>query len=297
MESGPSNIIEPCHEFKAFTKTTDETKMKFTDETIRFAAACMNSRTNGTIHFGIGDTTGFKHGQVLGVDVEDKEDFANKLEKAIEVHFEHKYVKDAKKCIRHPRFVGVLSRNMTSSTKYVIEVDIVPDSLICKENYYHTNTHDMTTKKAKKKINETENSQPSKQFFVREGGSTVNLLTQTPEDKKEKRYQDVLNGISEVSELRKHAEEEHLSRVKSSTQGHLLANMITGGSLSMDKSHFEHYVVVTNKSHPSQLESLAFLVDLNPVAVLDFDPESDRGGPTESSESVNSCPMYIFQKV
>ncbi|CAL9689926.1 unnamed protein product [Knipowitschia caucasica] len=55
-ESGPSDFIEPCHEYKAFTNTTEETKMsKFKSEVIRFAAAFMNSRTNGTIHFGIGD--------------------------------------------------------------------------------------------------------------------------------------------------------------------------------------------------------------------------------------------------
>ncbi|KAK7938850.1 hypothetical protein WMY93_002176 [Mugilogobius chulae] len=52
-ESGPVDFIEPCHEYKAFTNTTDETTMiKFTAEVIRFAAACMNSRTNevnGTI--------------------------------------------------------------------------------------------------------------------------------------------------------------------------------------------------------------------------------------------------------
>ncbi|KAJ8283582.1 hypothetical protein COCON_G00024320 [Conger conger] len=57
-ETGPSRYIEPCHEFKAFIHTEEasaENKMKkFTDEALRFAAACMNSRTNGTIHFGVG---------------------------------------------------------------------------------------------------------------------------------------------------------------------------------------------------------------------------------------------------
>ncbi|XP_051814930.1 sterile alpha motif domain-containing protein 9-like [Acanthochromis polyacanthus] len=54
--------------------------------------------------------------------------------------------------------------------------------------------------------------------------------------------------------------------------------MITGNSESLDKSHFEHYVIVTNKSHPSQFESMRFLVELNPTAVLDFDPESTKHG-------------------
>nr|XP_029132027.1 uncharacterized protein LOC114918939 [Labrus bergylta] len=55
-ESGVLNFIEPCHEFKGFYNTPDESKMsKFTYEVLCFASACMNSRTNGTIHFGIWD--------------------------------------------------------------------------------------------------------------------------------------------------------------------------------------------------------------------------------------------------
>uniref|UniRef100_A0A3Q4N5G0 SAM domain-containing protein n=3 Tax=Neolamprologus brichardi TaxID=32507 RepID=A0A3Q4N5G0_NEOBR len=105
-ESGASDLIEPCHEYKAFTSTTEETKMnKFTSEVIRFAAACMNSRTNGTIHFGIGDKPEFTHGQVLGVVVEDREAFANELKSAIDGYFEYKHKQAAQTCIKPPRFV------------------------------------------------------------------------------------------------------------------------------------------------------------------------------------------------
>uniref|UniRef100_A0A3Q3XMA4 SAM domain-containing protein n=1 Tax=Mola mola TaxID=94237 RepID=A0A3Q3XMA4_MOLML len=105
-ESGASNLIEPCHEYKAFINTTDETKMtKFTSEVVRFAAACMNSRTNGTIHFGIGDKPQFVHGEVLGVVVKDKEAYANELKSAIDGYFEYKFKHTAQSCIRPPRFV------------------------------------------------------------------------------------------------------------------------------------------------------------------------------------------------
>ena len=101
-ESGASNLIEPCHEYKAFTNTTDETKMtKFTSEVVRFAAACMNSRTNGTIHFGIGDQPDFVHGEVLGVVVKDKEAYANKLKSAIDNLFEYKFKHTAQICIKY----------------------------------------------------------------------------------------------------------------------------------------------------------------------------------------------------
>ncbi|XP_026151956.1 sterile alpha motif domain-containing protein 9-like [Mastacembelus armatus] len=274
IESGPSNLIEPCHEYKAFINTTDENKMiKFIFEVIRFAAACMNSRTNGTIHFGIGDMPDFTHGQVLGVVVEDKEAYANELKSAIERCFEYKHKDTAQMCIKPPRFVEVLYKDMTSSDKCVIEVDIVPDSTICEENIYHTFNSGKT--KAKKK---------EKQFYVRDGGSSKDLYPDATSGKDvEKNYQKFIDSVAHLSQRRKTEEEKHLSLIKSSTQAsyvshHKLREIITGGTLTLDKSNFERYVIVTNKSHVRQFESLGFLVELNPTAVLDFHPESAKDG-------------------
>ncbi|XP_071752190.2 sterile alpha motif domain-containing protein 9-like [Centroberyx gerrardi] len=274
-ESGASDYIEPCHEYKAFINTSDENKMrKFTTEVIRFAAACMNSRTNGTIHFGVGDKPEFIHGEVLGVDVKDKEAYENALNDAINGYFEHKHKKTAKMCIKPPRFVGVLNKDMTSSVKCVIEVDIVPDSMICKENIYHIS---LETKKAKKKAkgketDKTETKQ-SKYFYVRDGSSSRDLLAPTTYAKPMEEYNKFVDSLPQLSQLRKQAEEKHLKVIKGSHQGSRLSQMIT-----LDKSHFERYVIVTNKSHSIQLESLAFLLELNPTAVLDFDPESAKNG-------------------
>ncbi|XP_044221089.1 sterile alpha motif domain-containing protein 9-like isoform X2 [Thunnus albacares] len=295
-ESGSLDFIEPCHEYKGFTNTTDENRMsKFIYEVIRFAAACMNSRTNGTIHFGIGDRPQFTHGQVLGVAVEDKEAYANELKSAIDVCFGHKHKQAAQMCIKPPRFVGVLNKNMTSSDKYVIEVDIVPESVICEENIYHT--FNMDTKKAKKKAKGREadktETKPSKQFYVRDGGSSRNLLATTTSAKPMEEYNQFVDSVAQRSQLRKQAEEKHLSVIKSSNQGSRLSQMITGGSLSLDKSHFECYVIVTNKSHPIQLESLGFLVELNPTAVLDFDPESAECGLQKHFEQQSTVSVHL----
>ncbi|XP_029315612.1 sterile alpha motif domain-containing protein 9-like [Cottoperca gobio] len=277
-ESGASDLIEPCHEYKGFVNTTYETKMiKFTSEVIRFAGACMNSRTNGTIHFGVGDKPNFEHGQVLGVVVQDKEAYLNGLKSAIDDNFEHKHKQTAQNCIKPPRFVEVLNKNMTSSDKWVIEVDIVPDYTMCGESIFHT--FNMDTKKAKKKVKRQETHEiVTKQFFVRDGGSSRNLLTPISSTKVMEEFKQFVDGMAQQSQRRKQAEEEHLIVIKSSTQGSRLSEMITGGTLSLDKSHYDHYVIVTNKSHPIQFESLGFLVELNPTAVLDFDPESSKHG-------------------
>ncbi|XP_038156884.1 sterile alpha motif domain-containing protein 9-like [Cyprinodon tularosa] len=269
-ESGASDLIEPCHEYKAFINAPDdETRMtKFTSEVIRFAAACMNSRTNGTIHFGIGDKPDFVHGQVLGVAVGDKEAYANGQKSAIDAFFEHKHKHTAEMCIKPPRFVEVLNRNATSADKCVIEVDIEPQFAICEESVFHT----YNTKKGKKKSKETE----SKSFYIRDGGSSKDLLASDTSSKEYERF--VHHMANELSKHRKNAEEKHFKRIKNTTQGSRLAHMITGGTLSLDKSHFERYVIVTNKSHPSHFDHLGFLIELDPTAVLDFDPESAKNG-------------------
>uniref|UniRef100_A0A667YGV9 Sterile alpha motif domain-containing protein 9-like n=1 Tax=Myripristis murdjan TaxID=586833 RepID=A0A667YGV9_9TELE len=291
-ESGASDYIEPCHEFKGFISVPDENKMcKFTTDVIRFAAACMNSRTNGTIHFGVGDKPDFTHGEVLGVDINDKEAYEKELKNAIENYFEHKHEEAAKKCIKPPRFVGVLNKDMTSSQKYVIEVDIVPNSTICEENRYFVS---LASKKGKKKAKGKETDpQQSKFFYIRDGSSTRNLFPSTTSAGSMEEFNKFVDSVAQLSQLRKQAEEKHLKGVKSTVQGSRLSQMITGGTQSLDQSHFEQYVIVTNKSHPGQLESLTFLQELNPAAVLDFDPESTKNGLQQHFEELSTVNVHL----
>ncbi|KAK7912346.1 hypothetical protein WMY93_012557 [Mugilogobius chulae] len=169
VEPGASNLIEPCHEFKEFTNTTDKTKMeKFRNETVRFAAACMNSHTNGTIHFGIKDQP---HGEVCGVPVnsKDKDRYTQHVTTVINQRF-HKVVKnEAHYCIKPPRFVPVLSKNSFQTGKFVIEVDVEPHHEFSK--LFHTY------------------NAGKKQFFIREGSSSRNLLAPNTSDKQENDYQ------------------------------------------------------------------------------------------------------------
>lgn len=276
-ETGPSDLIEPCHEFKAFNNalTPDEQKEKFMSEIIRFGSACMNSRTNGTIHFGVGDEPTFRHGQILGFVPHNKEAFLTSLSTAIEGNFEHKHIDAAKKCIKTPRFVEVLSPNMTFSNKYVLEVDIKPDNSICKENIYKV--------KSRKKKAEGEDCWS---LYIREekGTSTVNILAKS----NQRKYEAYMANISQLSIGRKEAEDKSLVELKNSVQGSRLCEMLTGGKGSMDKSHYQHYILVANKSHPGQLESLGFLCDMKLTAVLDLDPESTEHGLKTIFEKENT---------
>lgn len=265
-ETGTIGYIQPCHEFKAFTNTSEENEMtKYTYEVIRFAAACMNSRTNGTIHFGVADD-----GKILGISVQDKDSFTTRQSRAIEKHFQEQFVERAKKCIMPPRFVQVLNAAMTSTGKWVIEVDIEPSSIVCKELYFHT----LDLEKNAKDLKSSGKKNDGKSFFIRKDNSSTNLLSPDPS----KTYKKYIADMPELSQFRKDEEEKHLSEVKNSVQGSKLCEMLTGGTHSLDKSHFTWYVVVANKSHPDQLENLKFLTYMDMMAVLDFDPESAENG-------------------
>ncbi|KAF4115292.1 hypothetical protein G5714_002781 [Onychostoma macrolepis] len=118
-----------------------------------------------------------------------------------------------------------------------------------------------------KNENGGEKKKGDKSLFVRDGSSSRDLITLKERDK-------YIQAMPQLSQLRKDAEEKHLSVVKNSVQGSKLCEMMTGGTQSLDRSHFARYIVVANKSHSVLHKNLSFLLHLDPVAVLDFDPES-----------------------
>ncbi|XP_063070630.1 sterile alpha motif domain-containing protein 9-like [Engraulis encrasicolus] len=269
-ESGALDLIEPCHEFKAFINTSGATKEgkleKFTDEVKRFAAACMNSRTNGTIHFGVGDLPRYKHGQILGFSVEDKESFWKALHDMIDGHFEH--VDAAKKCIKPPRFVEVLQPDMTSSETYVVEVDIEAAFSVCAENLYHVYSVDKRKSQRSKDKDQKADAKECKSFYIRDNSSSSDLLLSNTQFKHLEEYKKYIDNVKALSQQRKIAEQKRLAVVRNSVQGSKLCEMITGGSHSLDKSRYEGYILVTNKSHPSQLESLRGVLRPKKILVI-----------------------------
>ncbi|XP_077058253.1 sterile alpha motif domain-containing protein 9-like [Siphateles boraxobius] len=283
-ETGLIDLIQPCHEFKEFTRQEDNIMNQFTYEVIRFAAACMNIRTNGTIHFGVKD-----NGEIEGIGIPNKDDFNQQQSNAIVRHFYKDYVEIAKRCIKPPRFVEVLKADMKSAGKYVIEVDIEPSSIVCEELYFDTYNVEKNEDKKKKKKKKT--NKVDKSFFKRDSSNTRSLIT-ADSSKEYKEYITPAN-MQRLSQLRKDAEEKHLSVVKHSVQGSKLCEMITGGSQSLDRSHFAWYILVANKSHPVQLENLDFLFYMDPVAVLDFDPESAESGLNKLLEERKTSNVHL----
>ncbi|XP_072185769.1 sterile alpha motif domain-containing protein 9-like [Excalfactoria chinensis] len=260
-ETGPLNLIDPAHEFKLLTNTEnaveEDIKMKFSNEVFRFASACMNSRTNGTIHFGVHDNP---HGEIEGIKVTKKEAYINHFNRYIEKYFVGEYIRTAKACIRDPRFVEVLLPNGTPSDMFVIEVDVVPQNSICGTKYFSTNMYDFKSKGWKKAV------------FIRDGASSKNIQGT-------KEFETLISTLTSLADSRKRAEEEYnLKQKKTTLEGRKLVSLLTGNRDVLDDSYYDYYILVTNKSLLSQTSHLDFIQEIKWFAVLDFDFESEMNG-------------------
>uniref|UniRef100_A0A4W5NTI6 SAM domain-containing protein n=1 Tax=Hucho hucho TaxID=62062 RepID=A0A4W5NTI6_9TELE len=258
-ESGPSNLIDPVHEYKLLPSTEEASEIdileKFSNEVFRFSAACMNSRTNGTIHFGVTGGPGHMHGQVIGQNLPSFNMYTDKFDLRLKEHFgEETYI--ARACIRPPKFFHVQRLDGATSDKWVIEVDVVPSYSQTQEKLFFTS------------IISEQNGEEYKTecLFIRQGPKSINILA----DNNPRSLQEKMRGLTEEvkywSSARKSKEE---------SKGQL-KQLITHGRDTLENSL--QVIIVTNKCHPSQLEHLGFLKEMKLFAVLEFDPESDRNG-------------------
>ncbi|KAA0718690.1 Sterile alpha motif domain-containing protein 9 [Triplophysa tibetana] len=273
-ETGPGNLIDPVHEYKFMGRTEDiqVMKKKFNKEVFRFAAGCMNSRTNGTIHFGVADSKNseYAHGEIIGVRVENKDNIIDHFNQGIKSYFDGDK-DEAKACIRQPRFVEVLCPNSTLSGKYVIEVDVVPSHSVVQGKLFFIHTLDEDNQWKKSKGNS---------LFIRGGAATRDICKiANPKDFQSEIAQ-INTQLIVLDKRRKEAEQRPESK-RTSNQGEKLKNLLTCGGNML--GHYNYYIIVTNKSHSEQLQHLQFMTTLKLFCVLDFDPNSN---------SIDGCCHY-----
>lgn len=266
-ETGIENLLVPCHEYKSLeiAQKLDSKRLqvKVAREVLRFACACMNMRANGTIHFGVMDKVKgtYKHGELIGIDVQNREDFVDALDYIEKCFSDSSQQCDARKCIRNPKFIEVIEKETTVKT-FVVEYDVVPKASIVKNNFYSVGIPNFPEKDKKVKFE-------PKTPFCRVGAQTPKitddlvLFIQSLREKDQQR---------EEAESTKH----HTTVEFKEDQKRKISILLTGGKKHMDDSLF--YIIVTNKFHPQHLEDITFLVNMNTFCVFDFDPDSLETG-------------------
>lgn len=267
-ETGIENMILPCHEYKSLeiASTLDSRRLrtKVAYEVLKFACACMNMRTNGTIHFGIMDKKKGKHqhGEIIGVPVSSRDDFVDALDYIERCFKDSNQQSDARKCIKNPRFIEVIDKEATEKT-WVIEYDVVPKASIVKGKFYSVGLPKFSEKQNKVIL---ENKLP----YYRVGAKTPHI----PDD-------DLVHFIQQLNEKDQQREEAESSSDQTAVdsredQKRKLSILLTCGKTHMDNSLF--YIIVTNKFQPEHLGSISFLLHMNLFCVFDFDPDSKISG-------------------
>ncbi|OCT96124.1 sterile alpha motif domain-containing protein 9-like [Xenopus laevis] len=283
-ETGVIDLIRPCHEYKSFATaaTLDKIRLqaKFSAEVFRFATACLNVRSNGTIHFGIMDSVedkGYEHGQIVGIAITQLDWYADALNNMRECFQDPSAFAAARLCIRPPIFIEVYDKD--SDTKaFVVEVDIEATLDNVKDKVFQVRLPYINNNKICYKAQAT---------YERNG-------TKSEPVKVEEELGAFRQRFKEADCRRKDAE----SRVTSQTKdveylGRRLSVLITNGKQYFDGSQW--YVIVTNKFGEHHLQHLKFLKHLNILCVFDFDPDSDSTGLCSKFKEFHATNMYSLE--
>ncbi|KFQ98722.1 Sterile alpha motif domain-containing protein 9-like, partial [Nipponia nippon] len=285
-ESGVNGLITPCHEYKSFDIAAQLNKTqlqsKFACEVIRFASACMNIRTNGTIHFGIMDSVedkGWKHGQIVGIKVKEREYYVDALD-YIERCFSENVQEIARKCIHPPVFVEVISKD-AQEQRFVVEVDIEPTSSLVKNRFFEVYLP---------KYNEG-----SQKVTLTKDRALYQRLGAKSEPIKHNDLATFIHGLQDRDAQREKAE---LSSAEVQTEvsqnlGRKLSILLNDGKSYMDDSL--RYILVTNRCEKDDLNYINFLMHLNIFCVFDFDEDSNVSGLYSKYKEHHATRSYLLQ--
>ncbi|XP_069511091.1 sterile alpha motif domain-containing protein 9-like [Ambystoma mexicanum] len=265
-ETGIIDLIIPCHEYKSFSNAVQfdirTRKSKFANEVFRFGSACMNIRTNGTIHFGVVDSKEhdeYQHGQIIGVPVKDRSDYVDALDL-----IENCFVAESeavRHCIHPPKFIEVIEKDTDEQT-FVIEVDIEPSISIVKAKIFQVRpiTFDHSNKLTYGK----------QTIYNRVGANSVPIKSDD--------QLALFNGMHERDSRREKAEKSKYITDNEHPEilGRKLTILLTDGKKSMSDSLW--YILVTNRSSEEDLHHVNFLTRMNIFCVFDFDADSNVSG-------------------
>lgn len=133
------------NEFKALTQEMPEKlPWKIMEKARLFICAVLNTcQSAGTICFGIGDSinkaTNFRHGEVVGLEVENLKDDINKAFQSIlddHIKSDQGKLTSAEMKAVNIHYVPVTESN-EKTTSYVVEIDIQRDWRSCKDQVYY----------------------------------------------------------------------------------------------------------------------------------------------------------------
>ena len=120
LKTRTTDRMSPVHKYVMLSPKEKTDKLqRLVTEMVNYASACMNERTNATIHFGIAKDK--IEGITIGTDA-----CSTAFTEGIKERFFPEQIEIAMRCIRPPQFIPVIRSKFHNA--FVVEVDIIPSS-------------------------------------------------------------------------------------------------------------------------------------------------------------------------
>ena len=134
-EGKQDKLTENSHMFVDIDLSTPKGLFQFAYETLQFACACLNDRTNGTIHFGVASqqTGAQRPGTVIGTRLTKHEDYTKYLRNAVQRCFTSDLQAVVSSCVQDPAFIKVVGPKKDT---YVVEVHVIPSCVSCQDEAF-----------------------------------------------------------------------------------------------------------------------------------------------------------------
>ena len=265
-EGKQDQLTETSHLFVDEDLSTPNGLYEFAYQTLQFACACLNDRTNGTIHIGVASqrTGAPRHGAVIGTRLTNRDNYTKYLRNAVLRCFTPEQQAIVSSCIQDPTFIRVDVPKKDTDV-YVVEVHVIPSYISCRDEAFFVRLPRAKPSKGerleleKPSVFRWNHDKPSRvagdelASFMKSTGLLANKRKQ-----EELKQRQVESGVSE-------------------TLSKKLVRLLCHGE--DDFKGESHPILVINKpdKHMDQSflqETMSFLNKIQWKAVFDFDPEA-----------------------
>lgn len=259
-----SSLLQPIHMFvyeKMDVRGIPDWIVKLA---MPFIAACLNERTNGTIHFGISQIPSENgvQGTVLGIPIE-KNRIVRRFYAVLQSTFYDDDYESVCKCVYQPQFIPVIGSKNSKENLFVVEIDVNPSSLFTEENVFFTRQ-------------KTGDDRKTKLMFFR-----LDKCSNEPTLGNDEDIRKYIEIKSKISQERKKQEENPMDIRLTKDLRQKFLNLFSGGFETL-KDEIHPVLLLSSLEDNVDEEFVAnnfqFLTDIDPDVVFDFDSCSKKIG-------------------
>lgn len=258
----PSNLLDPVHVFSCLGGQKGEPDYdQISNEIVEFVAACLNERSNGTIHIGVDPKfTDFQiEGEIQGFRF-DMNHCLQSMYKKMEERCYREQLPLILKCMRPPKFIDVSSKEKLPYILRVLEVDVVPQSVYVAEEAFF--------------VKSKEDKKPVLYLFTKSG-----ILPQCVSDERSVAFMSKHKNLT--TDTRKYQENQPKTTAIKPNLRQKMLDLLCAGVETLPSALYPLLFlspIDSNVGNEVDMNSFEFLIDLSPNAVFDFDDSAETKG-------------------